>query len=162
MITTLIKFAPIVLLISSTPLLAQEYRLINPETKEDKGTLEIISRERVKLNGESLVLKKIKETPKSFEIAKSIILPKFDVAAVSVKEAIDYLKSEGTRLGGGRVVNIVVIGDLTTKSPDGTEAPKRVTLQVTNMPLDEILRYLGEQTNFEVNYDDFAITLKAR
>jgi hypothetical protein len=83
---------------------------------------------------------------------QSVIFPVFDSNDVSLNEALDYLAQQTNRLSSGSIqLNLVRI------YPREFGEDTRVTLSVSNMPLPELLHYLGELARVRFEYDSHAI-----
>ena len=86
--------------------------------------------------------------------AKAIILPKIDLRDATLSEAVDFLRVKSKELDPEKKgVNLVLI-----PSAKG-EAPK-ITLNLVNVPLIEVIKYVTNLTNYGILIEDGAITIR--
>ncbi len=106
-----------------------------------------------------------------------VVIPRIDLRDATVREAIDFLKQESVRrdetgLGGQRGINIVVnldAGvDAAAAAPEAGEAgglpgagldPNnlRITVELSNIPLREALRYVTNLAGLKYKVEPFAV-----
>jgi hypothetical protein len=71
--------------------------------------------------------------------------------------ALDYLKQVVARVSEGKAaVNFIV------QLPDDQVKTQTVTLNVTNIPFTEVLRYIGGLANVQFEYEKYAVVVKAK
>lgn len=83
---------------------------------------------------------------------EGVILPKVEMADVTLTEAIEGLRVLSKNASGGKVMpNVIVKGaDL---------AQKKITLSLSNIPLSEALSYVTQLTGAKATYDKHAVIL---
>lgn len=87
---------------------------------------------------------------------RKLIMPRVQFAESSLAEALEFLRQKSNQLGNGRVaVNFVMQLDEATKA-------RKITLSLENMPVTEILRYMGDLADVQFVYDRFAIVVKPK
>jgi hypothetical protein len=85
-----------------------------------------------------------------------VILPKVDFREASLAEALEFLKQKGNQIGEGKVaINFVLQIDEAAKA-------SKVTLTLHNVPLTEVLRYIGELVGVQFVYERFAIAVRPK
>ena len=85
-----------------------------------------------------------------------LIIPKIQFQEATLDAALGYLKKAVEKESGGKLaVNFVVQLPAEAKS-------QSVTLNLTNVPVTEALRYLGELVNATFVYEKYAIMLKPK
>jgi len=100
------------------------------------------------------------------EKMRQIIFPSVDLEGVGIEEAIDFIRTQSKQL------------DTTTANPvekgfnivlnlgnQGSEIGQRVRayrfdLKIKNVPIDQLLKYICEQTRTQYVVDDFAINIR--
>lgn len=94
-----------------------------------------------------------------------IIIPQFRLEQATLMEAVDLLRLRSTEYDTVTLdptqkgVNIAVnLGDSNT-SPAKEILAKTFDLQVSNVPMDQILKYIADITGTVVKSDDFAVTI---
>jgi hypothetical protein len=86
--------------------------------------------------------------------AETIILPKLDLRGSLLAESIDFLRARAKQLDPAKEgVNIVF-------QPAAQDRDQRITLNLTNIPLSEALRYVANLVSFEVVAEERSITLR--
>jgi hypothetical protein len=91
------------------------------------------------------------------ELLKGVIIPKIQFQEATLDAALVYLKKAVEKESGGKqVVNFVV------QLPAEQVKTQSVTLNLTNVPATEALRYLGELVNATFVYEKYAIMLKPK
>ena len=117
------------------------------------------------------------------EKLRRIIIPRVDFEDTTVEEAIDFLRQRAFELDtleldpAKKGVNFVIRrprsttvggGDSTFGEDSGTDplmgngdpgALRIDSLRLSNLPLAEVLRYIGDKTRLRYKVDDFAVTL---
>lgn len=84
----------------------------------------------------------------------ALIIPQIQFKDATLGSALDYLKKAVEKQSGGQqAVNFVV------QLPAEQVASQTVTLNLTNIPFTEALRYLGGLANFAPVYEKYAISL---
>jgi hypothetical protein len=84
---------------------------------------------------------------------KKVILPKVEFQEASPKEAFEFVSQQVQKQTGGKQsVNVVWM------VPEGQE--KKVTLSLQNIPAFEALRYIGDASGLQLEYDNFAVKIK--
>ncbi len=84
----------------------------------------------------------------------SVILAKVDFADVTLQEALQGLSVLSKNASAGKVIPNFIV-----KSPELNAA--RVTLSLNNVPLNEVISYLGELTGSKASYDKHAVIFNA-
>lgn len=94
----------------------------------------------------------------------SIIIPSLNFRDATIREAIDFLKQKSAELDTSesdpsqRGVNIVLKLDDAGGEGAGV-APSNITLNLSNIPLSEALRYVAQQANLKVKVESFAVAI---
>ncbi len=87
---------------------------------------------------------------------KTVILPKVQFAEASLADTLEYIRQKGNQVAEGKAsINFVMQLDEATKV-------KKVTLALQNVPITEVLRYLGQLADVEFVYDPFAIVVRPK
>lgn len=88
---------------------------------------------------------------------QSVILPQVQFREATLGSALDFLKQQVTKLTDGKLaVNFVL------QLPEETVKTTQVTLNLTNVPFTEVLRYVGTLTNVTFSYEQYAIAVKPK
>lgn len=88
---------------------------------------------------------------------EQLIIPKVDFREATLGSALDFLKQAATKHSEGKVaVNFVI------QLPPEMVASRTVTLNLVNVPMSEVLRYLGGLVQIEFSYEKYAILVKPR
>jgi hypothetical protein len=87
----------------------------------------------------------------------AIIIPKIQFREATLSSALDFLKKEVDRLSGGRAPVSFVL-----QMPAEQANSLTVTLNLTNIPASEAIRYLAELAGATVTYDTYAVVLKPK
>jgi hypothetical protein len=99
----------------------------------------------------------------------TFIIPRLEFREASIREAIDFLKQKSIQVDpdpdpGNRGVSIVL--RLPVNQPAGVPAPPavdpdgpRITLSLSNIPLWEALRYVGEMAHLKLTVRAYALEL---
>ncbi|HEY3898386.1 MAG TPA: hypothetical protein VGM54_07220 [Chthoniobacter sp.] len=99
-------------------------------------------------------LGKTRSVPMDRQLA-AVMIPQIQFHDATLGSAVDYLKSTVKRQTKNQVsVNIVV------ELPAEEMATKTVTLNLSNVPFTEALKYLGSVANLDIQYDKYAIIMK--
>ena len=85
----------------------------------------------------------------------TVIIDKIDFADVSLEEAVEALRLLAKKASGDKVVPNIII-----KSPE--IAQKTVSLNLSKVPLTEVLNYLAEVTGSRITYDTSAVLFSNR
>ncbi len=98
--------------------------------------------------------------PKSVDKEKqlaAIILPQVQFREATLGSALDYFKRTVEKQTGGRLAISFVV-----QLPVEVVNAPNVTLSLSNIPVTEALRYLGDQVNANVVYEKYAIVVKPK
>jgi len=83
---------------------------------------------------------------------QSIVIPNFEVEQADLDSIFEYLRQKVVELSGGQTsVNFIYKG-----TPE-QKADARVTLKLSNVPLTELLRYIGEMSGTQFKYETHAV-----
>ncbi len=86
-----------------------------------------------------------------------VIIPQIQFKDATLGSALDYLKKAVDKQSGGRqAVNFVV------QLPAEQVNTQTVTLNLTNIPFTEAVRYLADLANATIVYDKYAIMVKPK
>lgn len=98
-----------------------------------------------------------------------IIIPRINLEETTLREAITFLQQQSVRLDttgdeARRGVNIVLQLAPSGQADQQQEEPQvspntRITLQLSNVPLSEALRYVAELAGLRVKVEPYAVTL---
>jgi hypothetical protein len=87
----------------------------------------------------------------------AVILPKVEFREATLGSALDYLKQAIAKASDGKqAVNFVA------QVPEEQLKTQPVTLNLTNIPATEALRYLGGVAGLEFRYEKYAVVVKAK
>ena len=87
---------------------------------------------------------------------KGITMPQVKFSDASLSEVLEYLRQKGNAAGQGKLaLNFVMQMDEAAKA-------RKVTLALQNVPLTEVLRYLGQLAEVDFVYEPFAIVVKPK
>jgi hypothetical protein len=82
-----------------------------------------------------------------------IMIPQIQFNEASLSSALDFMKKKIGELSGGKLaVNFVV--------QPGVDQNARVTVNLTDIPASEALRYVGELANAKFEYQKYAILVR--
>ena len=85
----------------------------------------------------------------------ALIIPRIEFREATLGAALDAIKKKADEASGGKLpVNFVL------QLPEETVKSQVVTLNLTNVPFTEVLRYLGGLANVTFAYDRYAILVK--
>ncbi len=85
---------------------------------------------------------------------ETLILPKVELRDATFAEALEVLRQQATKASEGKVAVSFV-----SQVPAETAA-KPVTLNLTNVPFTEVLKYVGQLTGTTFSVEKFAIVVK--
>lgn len=86
-----------------------------------------------------------------------VIIPKIEFQDATLGSIIDYLRGAVAKATEGKqAVNFVVA------LPEEQARTQTVTLKLNNVPFTEVLRYLGELSNVQFEYEKYAIKVKPK
>jgi general secretion pathway protein D len=86
---------------------------------------------------------------------EKLIVPKVEFKEATLGSVLDFLKQTAAKASEGKTaVNFVV------QLPDEQVKTKTVTLSLTNVPMSEVLRYLGGLADIDFAYEKYAILVK--
>lgn len=80
----------------------------------------------------------------------SVIIPKFDVAEATLSESLQALSIMAGNASGGKVK-----GNFIVRNPELGKT--LITLSMSNVPMDELLRYLAEMSKARLAWDKHAV-----
>ena len=86
-----------------------------------------------------------------------IMVPEFHLEAATLQEALDALSLIITKESKGRTAGNFVVQD-----PDGKLAAAKLTLNLKNVPVSAVMKYLTTQANAKVHYDEHAIVIEPK
>ena len=84
-------------------------------------------------------------------------LAKMQVTSVVFEDAslgmvMEYLSQKSAEISGGKVVANIIY-----KGPREDKEKKMVTLKLSNVPMTEVIRYVGQLTGIRFKYEEYAI-----
>jgi hypothetical protein len=86
---------------------------------------------------------------------ETLIVSKVDFKEATLGSVLDFLKQTAAKNSDGKIaVNFVV------QLPEDQLQSKPVTLSLTNVPMSEVLRYLGALADIDFAYEKYAILVK--
>ena len=86
---------------------------------------------------------------------EKLIVPKVEFKEATLGSVLDFLKQTAAKVSEGKTaVNFVV------QLPEDQMKTKTVTLSLTNVPMSEVLRYLGGLADIDFAYEKYAILVK--
>jgi len=116
---------------------------IDPRNATAIGFLKTIQAHQAKDSGGAAVQKELAQ----------VIIPKIELKEATLGSSLDFLKKKVAELSNGKQsVNFVV--------QPGVDPMTRCTLSLTNVPLTEAVRYLGELANVSFQYQKYAIVVR--
>ncbi len=81
-----------------------------------------------------------------------LIVPKVQLKDATIGAVFDYLKTTAGKLSDGKIaVNFVL------KLPDDAIKTQTITLSMNNAPFTEVVKYVAELANLNVQYQKFAV-----
>ena len=82
----------------------------------------------------------------------ALIVPKVSLKEATIGSVFDYLKTTANKLSDGKIaVNFVL------KLPDDAIKTQTITLNMNNAPFTEVVKYVAELGNLNVQYQKFAV-----
>lgn len=85
----------------------------------------------------------------------TVMLPQVQLRETTFSSALEYLRQQVTKTTDGKVaINFVL------QIPEETAKTTNVTLNLSNVPLTEVLRYLGSLAQVSFSYEPYAIVVK--
>jgi hypothetical protein len=94
------------------------------------------------------VVRKVTMEPRLAELT----VPKFSFEEASLGTVLDYLSQKSTEISDGKVT-----ANFIYKGPAEDRDKKFITLSLSNVPLTEVIRYVGAQVGVRFTYDEFAV-----
>jgi hypothetical protein len=92
-------------------------------------------------------------SPQTERELTALIVPQVQFKEASLSSALDFLKKKASDLTGGKkAVNIVLA--------PGVDPETKITLNLANIPMTEVLKYIGEMAGAKVEYQKFAVMLR--
>ena len=86
---------------------------------------------------------------------ETLMIPKVEFKEATLGSVLDFLKQTAAKVSDGKAaVNFVV------QLPEDQVKTKTVTLSLTNVPMSEVLRYLGGLADVDFSYEKYAILVK--
>ena len=82
----------------------------------------------------------------------ALTVPKFKFEGASFGTVLDYLTEKSTEISGGKVT-----ANFIYKGPAEDREKKLITLSLANVPLTEVIRYVGAQAGVRFAYDKYAV-----
>ncbi len=96
-----------------------------------------------------------KGVPKGVDQEKQLaglIVPKVQLKDATIGSVFDYLKTTANKISDGKVaVNFVL------KLPDEAIKTQTITLSMNNAPFTEVVKYVAELANLNVQYQKFGV-----
>jgi tetratricopeptide (TPR) repeat protein len=86
-----------------------------------------------------------------------IMIPTFQIEEVTVQEALEVLA-----VAIGKQTKDEIVPNFIIEDPNKKLADAKVTLNIKNVPVSAILKYIHAQTNTKVRYDEHAVVIIAR
>jgi predicted subunit of tRNA(5-methylaminomethyl-2-thiouridylate) methyltransferase len=87
----------------------------------------------------------------------NVIIPKIEFREATIGSAFDFLKNAIAKASNGaQSVNFVL------KLPPELVNTATITLNLTNIPATEAIKYISELANVEVAYDKYAISISPK
>ena len=82
----------------------------------------------------------------------ALIVPKVQLKEATIGSVFDYLKTTAAKLSDGKIaVNFVL------KLPDDVIKTQAITLSMNNAPFTEVVKYVAELANLNVQYQKFGV-----
>ncbi len=82
----------------------------------------------------------------------AIVVPKFTFEDATLGDILRYLTQKSDELSGGKVV-----ANFIYKGPAADRENKALTLNLANLPMTEVIRYVGLQTGTRFTYEKYAV-----
>jgi len=121
-----------------------------PVTKYSTGTTAIIEQPAINTHGTASIQRKLED----------IHIPSINFKDATVREALDYIKQRAASLDteepdpNKRGINIVL---KIASSNQAEESATRITLDLTDVPLGEALRYIATAANLKIKVEPYAV-----
>lgn len=88
---------------------------------------------------------------------ESLMMPQVDLKEATFGSALDFVKRAALKQSDGKLVlNFVV------QLPDEVVKTRPVSLSLTNVPLSEVLKYIGDLTGSQFDYEKHAIVVRPK
>ncbi len=87
----------------------------------------------------------------------AVILPQVNFKEATLGSALDYVKQQVAKVTEGKVPLSFVL-----QVPEETMKTTVVTLSLANVPVTEVLRYVGGLANVTFSYEQFAVVVRAK
>lgn len=101
-----------------------------------------------------------KTAPRTVDQEKQLaglVVSKVQLKDATIGAVFDYLKTTAGKLSDGRIaVNFVL------KLPDDVIKTQTITLNMTNAPYTEVVKYVAELANLNVQYQQYAVLVTPR
>lgn len=123
-----------------------------PVPRRDAGMATIIEQPAIDVTGTQMIQQKL----------ESIIIPRVEFRDATIREAVDFIRQQAARLDTAepdpnrRGVNIVLLLDEAARE---AAAQSRITLNLSNVPLGEVLRFVAEAAGLKLKLDPFAVAV---
>lgn len=114
-------------------------------------------RNQIAINYLRMIMTAEARAPRGNDMEKQlaqIIMPRVELREATLDSALDYLKQQVTKNTGGKT-NVSFVTQLSEE-----QKAQPVTLSVSNIPLTEVLRYIGNLANVQFEYEKYAIRVK--
>jgi hypothetical protein len=119
---------------------------IDPRNTTANGFMRLINAQQAKDGGGAATEKALAQ----------LIVPQIQFKDATLGSALEFMKKKAAELSGGKqAVNFVV-------QPGIDQTGTVVTVNLTNIPFTEALRYVGELANITFQYQKYAIVVKPR
>lgn len=119
---------------------------IDPRNTTANGFMRMINAQKGKDGGGAATEKALAQ----------LIIPQLQFKEATLGSALDFMKKKAAELSGGKqAVNFVV-------QPGIDQNGTVVTVNLTNIPFTEALRYVGELANITFQYQKYAIVVRPR
>lgn len=87
----------------------------------------------------------------------AVMLPTYQIEDATVSEAIEFLSISMDKATEGKIAPNFIIED-----PKGRLAETRISMQLKNIPVKAVLKYIHTQANTRARYDEHAVVILAR
>lgn len=85
----------------------------------------------------------------------AVIMPKVEFREATLGSALDFLKQQVAKQSGGAIAMNFVL-----QIPEEQVKTQTITISLANVPITEVLRYIGTLTNTTFTYEKYAITVR--
>lgn len=96
-----------------------------------------------------------------------IMVPSVALSEVTVKEAVDYLRTRSIELDTKekdptqKGINFIIIDAKDSKAPQGIASQRMINeLKISNVPLSAVLKYVCELGGLKMHVDSHAVILR--